>query len=132
MATDNCLYPQFSLIPLSKSYYQCEICPLYHKWAIEKCIKHSKLKCKGYDIKRVLAGKFQMNLNGMCQVYEHAISKPHKEAIDSISSHSYPLTHCLHKGKGKTLLGKALQGRIKSKQLKLDFFFKSRQAPLNL
>ena len=36
LATDNCLYPQFSLIPLSKSYYQCEICPLYQKWAIEK------------------------------------------------------------------------------------------------
>ena len=90
------------------------------------------MKCKDYDIKNVLAGKFQMNLNGMRQVYEHTVSKPHKEAIDSISSHSYPLTHRLHKGKGKTVLGKALQGRINSKQLKLDFFFKSRQAPLNL
>ena len=65
-----------------------------------------------------------MNLNGMHQVYEHAISKPHKEAIDSILSHSYSLTHCLHKSKDKTLLGKALQGRINSKQPKLDFFSK--------
>ena len=61
LTTDNCLYPQFSMIPLSKSYYQCEICPLYQKWAIGKCIKHSKLKCKDYDIKKVLACKFQMN-----------------------------------------------------------------------
>ena len=73
-----------------------------------------------------------MNLNGMRQVYEHAISKPHKEAIGSISAHRYPLNSCLYKGKDKTPLGKALEGRINSKQPKLDFFFKSRQAPLNL
>ena len=122
LVTDHCLYPQFSLSLLSKSDYHCEICPLYQKWAIENCMKHSKLKCKGYNIEKILSCKFQMKLNGMHQVYEHAISKAHKEAISSISSNSDSLITAFKKH--QAVQDKGLQSRTTPKQSNLDFFFK--------
>ena len=128
LATDHCLYPQFSLSPLSKSDYHCEICPLYQKWATENCMKHSKLKGKGYNIEKILSYKFHMKLNGMRQVYEHAISKAHKEAISSISSNNDSLIPAFKKH--QAVQDKGLQSRTDSQTIKFRFLFQKKSQPI--
>jgi len=74
-------FPQFSAASASKSKFQCEICIPYQKWAQEHNFLCAKLKSKAATQEQIAKGTACLMFSGLRQVYEHAISKSHGEAI---------------------------------------------------
>ncbi len=75
-------FPQFSAASPSKLKFQCEICVPYQKWAQEHNVSSAKLKSKAATLEQIAKGTACLMFSGLRQLYEHAISKSHREAIN--------------------------------------------------
>ena len=80
LISEGSLFPQFSAPSGTRSKFQCQICIPFQKWAQEH-ITCARLKSKTATQEQIAKGTAHLLFSGLRQVYEHAISKSHKEAI---------------------------------------------------
>jgi len=75
-------FPQFSVASTTRSKFKCEICIPYQKWAQNHNSLCARLKSKTATQDQIAKGTAYLMFSGLRQLYEHAISKSHREAID--------------------------------------------------
>ena len=83
------VFPQFSQV--DKSYFSCEICIPYCKWAILNNHPYSSTRSKQASVDAVLAGTAKLVFSGVVQMHEHSLSKCHVEAASFWSKERVPV-----------------------------------------
>ena len=73
------VFPQFSQV--DKSYFNCEICIPYCKWAILNNHPYPSTRSKQASVDAILAGTAKLVFSGVVQMHEHSLSKCHVEAV---------------------------------------------------
>ena len=114
------LFPQFSAASASKSKFECEICIPYKKWAQENNVSCASLKSKTATNEQIAKGTAYLMFSGFRQLYEHAISKCHREAIDFFDDKSVEST--IPEGEN---LEQDKEEKPRKVQSSLHFFFRN-------
>lgn len=84
------VFPQFSHV--GKSYFNCEICIPYCKWAIVNNHPYPSTRSKQASVDAILAGTAKLVFSGVVQMHEHSLSKCHVEAASFWRKESVPMT----------------------------------------
>ena len=83
------VFPQFSQV--GNSYFNCEICIPYCKWAILNNHPYPSTRSKQASVDAILAGTAKLVFSGVVQMHEHSLSKCHVEAASFWSKERVPV-----------------------------------------